>query len=144
MTELALEYVCVDWIECPPGRGRSIAPTGEAYAEICTGGEKRENDPILGMCESPEAAVADWLACVRDHARRHGANVGATLYWRVMPELHEVTVRFPHEEKRLRKLAKELGGPQPWWREGWDGNQKRYMIYSRLLITGKPVLSEAA
>ncbi len=129
VVELAAEFRCVDWTPTEPGdvQAAGAAPTGERYIVISTGGEKEEGARCPALFLSAEAAIADWLLHVREHARKQGAAKGSPLYWRVKPEINE--------GRMMRQ----------WWRDGPESapgwyEESFFVIYSRLLISDKPVI----
>lgn len=104
----------------PKGFAR-LAPTGEEYVELISGGIKKEGERSLILADTPELAIRYWLNAVWDYAGLHGPDQERkTLYWRILPEMDELLVRHPETPKE------EFS----YWR-----------IYSRLLITDKPPIA---
>ncbi len=111
----------------------STAPTGEPYITITQGGEKPEGESSPFICTSPEAAISRWSLEVMGHIQR--APKGARLYWRSKPDCIEFSIL-----RDVRGLADAR-------RRGFkvkaqDFDQSFYSIWSRLLISDKPILAE--
>jgi hypothetical protein len=120
----------------PEHGDNAIAPTGERYVEVCSGGYKGEAEHTLALGTSEEAAidllVYGWSKYAKDKR--------GTLYWRILPEVDS----------------------QVYWRDGFlDYNPERatpaqrdqereimfrnvfWKAYSRLLISDKPTIQSA-
>lgn len=64
-----------------------LAPTGELFRVMCSGGEKQEGAPFPSYYDSENAAVEAWSRCVSDLGYRMEKPV---VYWRSEPELAKV------------------------------------------------------
>ena len=123
-----LETIRPVWPEvgnCP------FAPTGDEYVTIMSGGVKAEGENAPCLCSSPELATKLWLAAVLEYASNHQHG---TLYWRIRPESDGAyfaacdntgDVIFQTVKDRLAFT------------------NKRYVVYSRLLISDKPRIRPA-
>jgi hypothetical protein len=115
---------------------KAIAPTGERYVEVCSGGYKREGERTLALAASEEVAIELLVHAWGQYAK----DKRGTLYWRILPEIDS----------------------QVYWRDGFlDYNPERatpkqldqereilfrnvfWKAYSRLLISDKPVIQSA-
>ena len=66
----------------------SLAPTGEKFITMCSGGEKQEGEKFPDAYLTQELAVEAWLKCV--------SNMGSLIekpvvYWREEPILERIT-----------------------------------------------------
>ena len=125
---------------CTDGPSSSLGPTGEPYVIVVTGGIKEEGEPHPVLCSTPEQAVKLWLDAVTEYGQRpinestthtHGyVPIGGKrwmpLYWRARPEMNEIDYAECGVPKYLNPV------------------QRRYVVYSRLLISDKPVIEQAA
>lgn len=60
-----------------------LAPTGEPYVAICSGGIKPEGKPLKSF-PAKEDAINSWIDSVFDYMR---GKSDATLYWRERPQI---------------------------------------------------------
>ena len=92
--------------------------TGEEYTVIVSGGSKPEcrRPPVL--CLTEELAVKFWLDAFNEFAR----DKCGTVYWRTRPQLDSWQI-------------KQVGLPD-------EFVETVYVVYSRLLISDKPVLAK--
>ena len=65
----------------------SLAPSGEKFIVMCSGGEKQEAMPFSSMYRTQELAVGAWFDCVKDMGHRIEKPV---VYWREEPMLEKV------------------------------------------------------
>lgn len=91
-----------------------LAPTGEPYTVVVSGGDCADGEHRPILCATPEIAVRFWLRAAHDHAE----GKTGTLYWRVRPVLESATVS-----------------------QGADAPRTVYSVYSRLLISDRPELT---
>lgn len=110
----------------------SIAPTGEPYVEICSGGYKPEGHPCLAVGTSEQSAVYLWLIAAEQYAK----GKSGTLYWRSLPEVDSYTYYSEgiFASDAIGRTDKERNDfyRHVFWR-----------AYSRFLISDKPVIRPA-
>jgi hypothetical protein len=120
------------------------AMTGEHYVEVVSGGVKEEGERYPILCATPELAVSYWFTAAVEYAmnvsmdyyltqndpifdhdryKRHGF----TLYWRIVPELDEVTLVLADCPVREKV-----------WMQ-----RKFWYVYSRFLVSKKPQTQQA-
>jgi hypothetical protein len=130
-----------------PQGNNALAPTGEPYVEVVSGGVKAEGARTPLLCTSPELAVSHWFKGAIDYAmdqsmdyyldhpdsvfdadryKRHGF----TLYWRVVPELESYDIIGAD----CLELSKEMRAAM---------TQTIYKVYSRFLVSNKPRIQPA-
>ncbi len=112
-----------------PGDHNAIAPTGEPYVTMTPGGEKHEGGYSAAMCRSPEIAAQLWSDAVQRYccnviSAADGRSDRLHLYWRMRPEVesdifYTTTKDPPHPDVTIGHTL--------------------YTVYSRLLISDKPV-----
>ena len=114
LRDITKRITCVEW-DADENRDAHIAPTGEPYIELCSGGVKNEGDDRAPcLCARKEIAVSSWRLALLDYeAKKPGI-----LYWRVMPEMDEVVISG-------RKDVPDT---------------TYYFVYSRLLISTRSVI----
>lgn len=103
--------------------GQGVAPTGEPFVTVVTGGVKSEGEPSPIIATSEALAVEYWLRAAMQYA---AGKSGGTLYWRIRPEVVSaelVTVGIKPEDTAA---------------------QRYYKIYSRLLISSAPIRGAAS
>ncbi len=106
-----------------------LAPTGESYITMMSGGRKPEGGDSPAICRTPEMAAQLWRDAVqRYYCDQVGAAEGRSdqlhLYWLKRPE---------SSERRLYTIYKDPPNADITMGETW------YTVYSRLLISDKPV-----
>lgn len=99
------------------GLAMARSQTGEPYVVIVPGGIKPEGEHSRFMCLSESEAVKQWLAAFNDYAK----DKTGPIYWRTRPMLG--TERLYQSDDTKQKWPYVF-----------------YLIYSRLLISDKPVL----
>ncbi len=95
------------------------ADTGERYVSIVSGGQMEEGEVVPAFATSPSVAIELWL----DAAMKYAKTRSGVLHWRSKPKLTE------------SKL---------FWADGLDDSKTVYVVFSRFLISDKPVLEVAA
>ena len=83
LSQLARKFTVVD------GPVSAIAPNGEQYVTIMSGGTPAEGERVQGIFFSEDAAIADWWLWLQAYASTRKGN---TLYWRVRPEVGSMTI----------------------------------------------------
>ena len=125
LAQVESTYRCVEWTPAPvPGAANGIAPTGERYIVL-------SNDGVVAEATSrdetgdadPEVAVRRWLAHLHAYAEAVDPQGKGVLYWRVKPELE----RQDYSLNVVTLEKTHFASP-------------RYHVYSRLLISDKPVI----
>jgi hypothetical protein len=105
----------------PKGAQDKVAPTGEPYVIITSGGQKEEGEAFPAVCRDEETAVRLWLEAVHAYAKPllayHLRDGKPRLYWRTYPEMKRFHMTIADE----RQTHREAGV--------W------YTVYSRLLIS---------
>lgn len=102
------------------GCASAFSQTGEKYVVIVSGGLKAEGVRCPILCSTEELAIKFWL----DAFNEYTTDKAGTIYWRVRPELGSWKIR----QADIEGIPDDLV----------------YVVYSRLLISDKPVLAEAA
>lgn len=114
----------------------SLAPNGEPYVTVVSGGIKSEGECAPCLCFSPEAAIRLWWDAARDYAfgqraKAHAIAEGAEayppgesampLYWRILPEIgeHVIYQRSPVDPEQMDPVTV-------------------YIVYSRFLVPSTP------
>ncbi len=95
-----------------------LAPTGEPFITIASGGEKPDGEIYPVLCATREVAVQTWYDAVLRHAEGKGKR--PILYWRERPEIIVYHITMADERGTHRLTA------------------NRYTVRSRLVI-GKKV-----
>lgn len=106
-------------------RNFSLAPTGERYVIVTSGGVKSESEPITVMFSNADRAWRWWYYAVLDYAETIAPEVdwpNLHLYWRMKPE-------FEADEYVSVKQAQRLQRGEPLF------NVRLGTVYSRLLIS---------
>jgi hypothetical protein len=98
----------------------SRAETGEFYLTVVSGGIKPEGVPHPITCSTPELAIKYWLEAFKEYA----SDKSGKLYWRERPEVNgwEYLRGFRGQEALIV--------------------ERHWVVYSRLLISDKPVLAK--
>lgn len=108
---------------------QSVSVTGESYVVVVSGGLVTEGDRLPALYSNPDLAIAAWLQAARDYA--HAAN-GKSLYWRICPELTSFNV-----------IECDENGDNKWPADLKKALVRRYyQVYSRMLVSDKPVLEK--
>lgn len=84
MREIKQNTTVVMW-DNDPDRPSNLAPTGEEYLSLCSGGFKPEGVVVPCMCVNKDIAIGTWRAALFEYARV----TPGILYWRTEPELCE-------------------------------------------------------
>jgi hypothetical protein len=105
-----------------------IAPTGEPYVVICSGGMKEEGQHTPALCSSAELAVKLWFEAAMEYARSIAVLGRYTLYWRIVPELNNYSI-LPATSAEWSKEQRDAMISTVW------------MVYSRLLISAQPCIA---
>ena len=113
MREIRQKITCVAW-DVNSDWPAHLAPTGEPYVALCSGGIKGDGDQWPCGCASPDIALNVYRITLFDYvATRPGI-----LYWRIQPEIEEWVT---------------LGEIDHTW----------YAFYSRLAISDRPIIKSA-
>ncbi len=120
----------VHGFESHPGHEAKLGPTGEPYVTMMPGGVNPEGQQASAICRSPEIAVQLWLDAAERYLadRMIKADGDLRLYWRIRPELNEVMLYAIFKYPPHPDITTELT---------W------YTVYSRLLISDRPVKDAA-
>lgn len=101
--------------------------TGDVYVSIGCGGPLTEGEYHPAICGTPEIAVALWHQSVLKYAE----DKSGVLYWNCDPEVGDFCLYSDQSFSRdVNVFLFE--------------RRKYYAVYSRLVITDKPVLSTVA
>jgi hypothetical protein len=100
------------------------APTGEPYVIIVCGGLKEEGADCPAFATTPQRAIEMWAEAIARHAQPFHRNASARLYWRTRPALDS-------------ELYLPVGITDP------AGGLTLWQVYSRLLISDKPIIQSA-
>ena len=115
----------------PKGNDR-LAPTGEEYIVICSGGIKSDYDLTPALASTEALAVELWMRAVREYAAQFDRTT-CTLYWRIVPEMDKAYFLSVDEDGKF-EFEEEL-------RKSFT--RVTYRVYSRMLISDKPQIQPA-
>lgn len=110
----------------------ALAPTGEPYVAVCSGGIKPEAEltPAVGLTE--ESALKLLIAAWNEYAD----GKSGTLYWRILPEIGSLAY-FGEGVFAADAVGRTDQERKDFYRHVF------WKAYSRLLISNKPVIQQA-
>lgn len=99
-----------------------IAPTGDPYIALCSGGVKEEGKTFPCLCQTSDDAIRLWRLVFREYAE----GKTGVVYWREFPQVDAVDFSFYYD--KLTEKEKRTWADLPAW-----------SVYARLVISDKPI-----
>lgn len=123
MREIRQKITCVAW-DVNSDWPAHLAPTGDPYVALCSGGVKGKGDQFPCLCASKDIAINVYRITLFDYV----SSRPGILYWRVEPE-----IIGPHT------FSDEATGHQMFEATG----HQMFYVYSRLAISDRPIIKSA-